>query len=113
MINIRQKIEEVIPKDSQVFYLNVSSEYFVNSSYLPLKPWADTFPWYYETFNLQQITISNFEKTNIEYVVYRKPNNEGKFIPGSYLPEQVNQYIQNNYQYFVKIDDSIIILKKI
>ncbi|KKP59935.1 MAG: hypothetical protein UR52_C0001G0015 [Candidatus Gottesmanbacteria bacterium GW2011_GWA1_34_13] len=112
VIETRQTLSAIIPKNSTIFFLNVSSEYFVGSELLPVKPWADNFPWYLEVSGVQEKIINSFDKNNVQWVVYKKYNNEGKYVPGSYKPELLDAYINNHYQVKDKINDSISILQR-
>ena len=79
---------------------------------MPVKPWADNFPWYLEVSGVQEKIINSFDKNNVQWVVYKKYNNEGKYVPGSYKPELLDAYINNHYQVKDKINDSISILQR-
>lgn len=96
-----------------IYFYNLSSEYFVMADLLPAKPWVDTFPWYLEVNGLQDKIVSKLKQDNIEYVVSRDFGKEGRYIPGSYRPSEINQYIQTNFIPYEKITNDIVILQRV
>ncbi len=101
-----------LPEETQVFMYNVPSQYFVLSKLLPSKPWADTFPWYLEMANIQNLIVDNLEKENINYVLY-SPFATGKpYALGSYKPEIINDYISHKFTLKSKLDEHLWILQR-
>ncbi len=111
-LGIAKLLKEEYQGQGNLYFYNLSSEFYVLADLLPVKPWADTFPWYLEVPYLQEKIISELISSRTKYIVYRKFNQEGKYIPGSYIPVLIDRYIELNYLPFEKIDDDIYILKK-
>lgn len=66
---------------------------YVLSGRLPPKPWLTQFPWFLELPGFQEMLIDKFKSQNLEQV-YRFPyQNEGEFIPGSYQPKILLDYV--------------------
>lgn len=95
-------LKEKLSVKEEVFFYNVSSEYFVLANLLPIKPWADNFPWYLETGNIQERIVQSLSEGKVNYVVFKPFDNNGDFIPGSYRPKKIDDYIQS---YFIKKED--------
>lgn len=112
VIKVSSLLKDKLLSQKSVFFYNVSSEYLVIAGLLPTKPWADTFPWYLEVKGLQEKIIKGMSEQNVEYVVFKKFNNQRSDIPGSYKPLLIDEYIQNNYVEVETISDTIQILKR-
>jgi hypothetical protein len=97
VLSARLEINDAINKEKETYFYNVSSEYFVESGIQPIKPWADNFPWYMETSDIQQRIISSIEEKKLKYIVYNPFSSDGKYDLGSYRPLLLDNYIRNNY----------------
>lgn len=106
-LKIRQEISNLFINEP-VFFLNVPSQYFVMTNIRPMKPWADTFPWYLEIAGVQENLIVNLEKVN--YVLYAPFRNNGKYEIGAYKPELITDYIYNNFVFNKNINNSLQLL---
>lgn len=111
-IRIASVLHNKLKDKGEIFFYNVSSEFFVISKLLPSRPWADTFPWYLETRGLQEKIINSLETHSVSYVVFRPFANEAFYTPGTYKPLKINNYIEQNFQLEEKIDKDIWILRK-
>ncbi len=79
---------------------------------LPPKPWAIQFPWYLELNGKQQRIVDGIIRSNTTFIV-AKPYGTGKvFDLGTYKPDQVASYIENNYHVSIKISDSLWLKEK-
>ncbi|MBI2309940.1 hypothetical protein HYU89_03490 [Candidatus Collierbacteria bacterium] len=82
-------------KSQPVLLVNGSELAYVLSDRLPPKPWLTQFPWFLELPGFQEKLIDKFKQQNLKQV-YRFPyQNEGEFIPGSYRPEKLLEYINS------------------
>lgn len=95
-----------------VYFYNISSEYFVIGDILPIKPWADTFPWYLQSTSLQERILKSLKSDDVRFIVMRKFKNEGEFVPGSYIPRSIDIYINENFKAVGAINNEIWILEK-
>lgn len=95
-----------------VYFYNISSEYLVIGGVLPVKPWVDTFPWYFESTGLQERIVESLKSDNAKFIVMRKFKNEGEFVPGSYIPRSIDKYITENFNEVGVVNNEIWILEK-
>ena len=82
-------------KSQPVLLVNGPELSYVLSGRLPPKPWLTQFPWFLELSGFQEKLVDKFKQQNLEQV-YRFPyQNEGEFIPGSYRPEKLLDYVNS------------------
>lgn len=112
-IEISHDINMVVNNKETIYFYNLSSEYFVIGNLLPVKPWADTFPWYLESSNMQDKIVLSLEENKTPFIIKKEFSKEGMFIPGSYLPQKIDNYINNNYRLRGKITNDIWLLERI
>lgn len=74
---------------------------------LPIKPWADEFPWYLEMKDLQEKIITSFKINRPAHVIYKPYSDDGQYELGSYRPQKIADYIDQNYQNLTKISDNL------
>lgn len=105
---IRQRAELVsrLPVTENVFFLNVSSENFVGNI-VPMKPWADTFPWYLEVSGMQTLIRERLETAQIKYVVYKPFITGGRYDLGAYKPDIIYTYFQSHFVFSKFLTDSL------
>ncbi len=112
VMHIRQVLVDTVPGPNPVFFYNLSSEYYVGNRWIPSKPWAYEFPWYLEIPGIQEKVIKGIQSSQVSYVIFKQFGNEGKYIPGSYKPELIDNYIKNNFSYDRHITKDILLLKR-
>lgn len=108
----RENLAFALPRTGHVFYSNVPAHYFLDTKNLPVKPWADTFPWYLELPGMQERIIVSLETQKVEWVVHSEFSGRSEFELGAYRPELLDQYIRQNYGEKAKIDKFILFKRK-
>ncbi len=71
-----------------VYFLNLTSQYYVLTGSFPPKPWVDNYGWYWEVPGFQQKTIKSWNNNPPELVVWQK---------GGYEPAILTSWIRANY----------------
>ena len=100
-------LDLVIREDRIVYLQNAPDQLLPISKTLPIKPWADDFPWYLEVANLQGRVIDGLVAEKPRFIIFQ-PYSEGrKYDLGSYRPTSVVNYINNNYEGFARIDSDL------
>ncbi len=74
---------------------------------LPPKPWADEFPWYLETDKQQERVVNAIKNQKPKLVIFKPYEEGGKYDLGSYRPEEIVGYIDENYKKLVQISDNL------
>ncbi len=100
-------------KNEPLYILNGPDQIFPLSSRLPIKPWADEFPWYLENGNLQQNIVISLIKINPRFIVSKPYSDGGKFDLGSYRPQVIADYLDDNYQNYYQITKTLWLKKKV
>jgi len=87
------KITLETDKNKSVLLVNGPELAYVLSDRLPPKPWLTLFPWFLELPGFQEKLINKFKQQNLEQL-YRFPyQNEKEFVPGSYRPVKLLEYL--------------------
>ncbi len=107
----RNRLAESLPTNSTIYFYNIPAHYFVMTPFTPIKPWADTFPWYLEVSGVQEQIIQSLHDT--QYVVHTPFQNEGDFIPGTYKPKLINKYFQEHFSLQSMITPQLLLFKRV
>lgn len=100
-------------KNEPLYIQNGPDQIYPLASRLPVKPWADEFPWYLENGNLQQIIIESLKNQRPRFIVVQ-PYSEGeRFNLGSYRPQMIADFLDKNYQNNYQISKTLWLKKKI
>ena len=105
-------LSSLIPRNQPVFFYNDMGNEMVAGQFLPIKPWAYTFPWYMEIPGLQERIISAIEADKVQWVVAKPFGNEGYYVPGSYRPQIIEAYIQSHFSFIATAGD-LTVLKRL
>lgn len=82
-------------KNQQVLLVNGPELAYVLSDRLPPKPWLTQFPWFLELPGFQETLIDRFKQQDLGQIFLFPYQNEGEFIPGSYRPGKLLEYINS------------------
>ncbi len=82
-------------KSRPVLLVNGPELAYVLSDRLPPKPWLTQFPWFLELPGFQEKLINEFKQQNLNQALLFPYQNEGKYIPGSYRPVKLLEYIDS------------------
>jgi hypothetical protein len=111
VISTAQKLANQLPHNQEIFFYNTPSQYFVSAQLLPLKPWADTFPWYLEIPGLQQQIIDRLEEHDL--VVEQNFIEGGSYALGAYRPQDIQAYLNSHYVEETRLDSLRILKRKV
>lgn len=101
-----------IGSPSPIYIQNGPDQIYPLSQTLPVKPWADEFPWYLENSNLQNKVVDALKAENPKIILYQPYSQLTKFSLGTYRPQKISDYLDENYISVQKITDSLILKKK-
>jgi len=101
-------------KPADLLYLqNSPDQLLVLSGRLPVKPWADEFPWYLEYENTQKKVQEAVENGKPDFVVSYPYAQGTKFQLGAYQPVMIASYIEKNYKVISKISGNLFLKEKL
>lgn len=100
-------IAQTTPSGSILYMQNSPDQIFVLSNRLPVKPWADEFPWYLEINGIQNEIVTGIKNQNPKFVIFQPYSEKGKYALGSYRPSQIADYLDQNYMNLEKINDTL------
>jgi hypothetical protein len=100
-------LNEVTPKNSVIYIQNGPDQLLPLSDRLPVKPWADEFPWYLEIGNMQQKVTTAITSQNPQFVINKPYENNGKYYLGSYRPGKIADYLNANYVNLIQINSTL------
>lgn len=80
-------------KSRPVLLVNSPELIYVLTDRLPPKPWLTQFSWFLELPGFQEKLIKNFKAQDLQQIIFTPYNNEGEFVPGSYQPKELLEYL--------------------
>ena len=81
-------------ENQPVFLLNGPEQIYVLANRLPAKPWLTQFSWFLDLPGFQQKLIDSYKSQSLSQVFITPYKNEGEFVPGSYQPKQLINYLE-------------------
>src|SRR3989344_1391847 len=102
-------IDLLVEENDKVYLQNAPDQLLSLSGTLPTKPWADDFPWYLEVANLQNRVRDELEAEKPRFIIFQPYLKVKKYELGSYRPDDIADYIDNNYENFAQIDGNLYI----
>ena len=112
VIEVSQKLKEISSPQDRFYIQNGPDQVLALSGRLPIKPWADEFPWYLESNDLQEKIVEKLNDQQPKYVIVKPYSGDQEFALGSYRPKQIADYLDQNY-HFVQSLNKELILKQI
>lgn len=91
------KIADFTDPSDKVFLLGLHSGLYVMAGRLPPKRWTDNFGWYLEIPGVQDEILSRWEEKPPDVIFNRIPSMGNWFDLGTYRPEEIVNYIEQNY----------------
>lgn len=93
---------------SQPLYIqNGPDQLFPLAQALPPKPWADEFPWYLEIGSVQERIVTSLKEHNPQFII-TKPYDQGEtYELGVYRPQKIADFVDENYQNYFQISDTL------
>ncbi len=107
-----QKLSSLTLPNRPIFMLNAPDQLLFLSNRLPTKPWAITFPWYFELPGMQARLINSIREQQPQAVIFSPYQIQDKFKPGSYRPQVVDELVRLSFPQTKYISDSIYLLTK-
>lgn len=108
-----QQISKETKPKNPLYLQNSPDQLLVLSNRLPVKPWADEFPWYLEFANTQPNVLEAIKNTKPEFVVSLPYAQGTKFQQGVYKPLLIATYLQKNYKVISKLGGNLSLEHKI
>jgi hypothetical protein len=92
-----QKIKESIGESKTLYLLGPHSAFYVFTDTLPPKPWIDNFGWYWEVPGVADDALVTWSGNPPDAIVIKTPEEGAWHDLGTYQPEILQQWIQDNY----------------
>ena len=100
-------MSKVTQPDEPIYIQNGPDQILPIAGRLPTKPWADEFPWYLEIEGLQEKVIQGVENQNPKYVIFKPYEQKDNYEIGSYRPQILANYLDENYRNHFQINESL------
>ncbi len=110
IIAAASKLQQFTNAYQPILFLNSPAQLMVLTNRLPARPWADTFPWYLELPHFQSQLLDSYRQQNVQGVIFSAYQDQDKFDPGTYKPEILNLYAQENFSHQDFLTKSIFLL---
>ena len=106
ILDAGKSLQEIAPK-SIIYIQNGPDQLLPIADLLPPKPWADEFSWYLELGDMQQKSVSAIKSQDPRYVIYKPYGDGDKYALGSYKPDKITDYLNENYTNLIQINDTL------
>ena len=93
--------------DSLLYIQNGPDQILPLTGKLPIKPWADEFPWYLENNDLKSRIAQDIREQSPRFVIYQPYSPGDGYKLGAYRPPEIAAYIDDNYRTTTKISDNL------
>lgn len=93
------------PQD-RIYIQNGPDQLLPLAQRLPPKPWIDEFPWYLEQNNNQE-RVQKALSEDLKFVVYKPYESKNKYDLGTYRPNTIANYIDDNFYTYFKISNDL------
>ena len=113
ILQAAQQISKKTKPNDLLYLQNSPDQLLVLSNRLPVKPWADEFPWYLEYEKTQQNVFKAIKNIKPEFVVSFPYAQGTKFQQGAYQPLLIASYLQKNYKVISKLGGNLRLVQKI
>lgn len=100
---------EMSKRADRVYVQNGPDQILPLSKRLPIKPWADEFPWYLEIEGIQERIVRSLQVQRPKYLIYKPYDSGPKYQIGAYQPQKITNYLEENYQNLIQISDTLIL----
>lgn len=107
-----QLISQISAPSQPLYIQNGPDQILPLSNRLPVKPWADEFPWYLEIKGQQEKIVNALASQSPRFIIYKPYESKDIYEIGSYQPGLITSFIDNNYQNFMTIADTYWIRTK-
>lgn len=98
---------KITSENEKVYIQNGPDQILPLARRLPPKPWADEFPWYLEGSNIQGKVVEGLKTESPKFIIFKPYDLKEQYLIGSYRPPEITDYIEENYQKFIQISDTL------
>lgn len=97
-----------IAQENEIIYIqNGPDQLLPLAQVLPIKPWSDEFPWYLEKSTIQDKVIDGLKTQSPKFIIFKPYEPGEQYEIGAYRPAKIADYIDQNYQDFIQISDTL------
>lgn len=100
-------LSKITSENEKVYIQNGPDQILPLSRRLPLKPWADEFPWYLEKNNIQDKIVEGLKIESPKFIIFKPYDSGDQYLIGAYRPTKIADYLEENYQNFIQISDTL------
>src|SRR3989338_7072047 len=100
-------LEKITNPDQPIYIQNGPDQILPLANRLPVKPWADEFPWYLETKDVQDKVLAGIITQNPKFIIFKPYDNGPIYELGVYRPKEITDYLDENYQNLIEISDTL------
>lgn len=99
---------KLITEPKEIIYIqNGPDQLLPLSNLMPTKPWAIQFPWYLEIEKIQTRVLMGLQREKPRLIVSKPFDQVHKYEIGSYRPEPLATFIDDNYKNTQQISDTL------
>ena len=100
-------LERITNPDQPIYIQNGPDQILPLANRLPVKPWADEFPWYLETKDVQDKVLAGIITQNSKFIIFKPYDTGPTYELGVYRPQEIADYLDENYQNLIEISDTL------
>lgn len=100
-------LSKIAPENGPTYIQNGPDQLLPLSGRIPIKPWADEFPWYLEVHGQQSKIVESLKRESPRFLIYKPYIQGARYELGAYMPEEISSYIDTNYQSSIQISENL------
>ena len=100
-------LAKITSSSEPIYIQNGPDQILPLANRLPVKPWADEFPWYLETKNVQTKILAGIIAQDPKFVIFKPYDTGPKYELGVYRPQKLADYLDEKYQNLTQISDTL------
>ena len=100
-------LAKITSSSEPIYIQNGPDQILPLANRLPVKPWADEFPWYLETKDVQDKVLAGIITQNPKFIIFKPYDNGPIYELGVYRPKEITDYLDENYQNLIEISDTL------
>ena len=107
IIEAASTLSKVTNPDDHIYIQNGPDQILPLANRLSVKPWADEFPWYLETKDVQDKVLTGIVTQNPKFIIFKSYDKGTTYELGVYRPKEIADYLDENYQNLIEISDTL------